>query len=84
MSFFCLMMVSSFAQAATITTCTFDKESCYPGQTGYVAVTVYNDEESTVRIFELTATIDCTRANLNSYGVLNLSKVWSGYDFEEG
>ncbi len=58
MPLFYLAMVSSFAQAATITTCTFDKESYYPGQTGYVSVTVYNDKESTIRIFELSATID--------------------------
>ncbi len=58
MSVFFLMMLSPFTQAATITTCTFDKESYNPGQTGYVTVTVYNDEESKIRVFELTATID--------------------------
>ncbi len=58
MPLFYLAMVSSFAQATTITTCTFDEESYYPGQTGYVAVTVYNDKDSTIRIYELTATID--------------------------
>lgn len=55
---FCLMMTSSLAHAATVTTCTFDKESYYPGQTGYVAVTVYNDKDSTIRVYELTAAID--------------------------
>lgn len=56
-SLVCLVMVSSSAYSATITTCTLD-ESYYPGQTGYVAVTVYNDEESKIRIPELTAAID--------------------------
>lgn len=55
---FCLMMTSSLAHAAEITTCTFDKTSYYPGQTGYVTVTVFNDKDSTIRIYELTATID--------------------------
>lgn len=57
-SVFYLMMLSPFTQAATITTCTFDKESYNTGQTGYITVTVYNDEESKIRVFELTATID--------------------------
>lgn len=55
---FCLLMISSLAQAAEVTNCAFDKESYYPGQTGYVAVTVYNDHDSTIRVYELTATID--------------------------
>lgn len=58
MPFFYLMTLPLLAHAATITACTFDKESYYPGQTGYVAVTVYNNKESTIRVFELSATID--------------------------
>ena len=64
---FCLMMISSLAQGATVTTCTFDKESYYPGQTGYIAVTVYNDEESTIRVDKLSATIDYYYTDDNVY-----------------
>jgi len=53
-----LVLISSIAQAATIIECTFDKDWYYPGQTGYIAVTVYNDEESTIRVDKLSATID--------------------------
>jgi len=58
MPFFYLVMSSLLAQAATITACTFDKESYSPGQTGYVKVTVYNDKGDTIRVYELGATID--------------------------
>ena len=61
------MVISYFAQATTITTCTFDKDSYYPGQTGYVAVTAYNNKESKIRIFELTATIDYFYSDDNVY-----------------
>jgi len=53
-----LVLISSIAEAATIIECAFDKDWYYPGQTGYIAVTVYNDKESTVRVDKLYATID--------------------------
>jgi len=53
-----LVLISSIAQAATINECTFDKDWYYPGQTGYIAVTVYNDKESAIRVNKLSATID--------------------------
>jgi len=62
-----LVLVSSIAQAATITACTFDKDWYYPGQTGYIAVTVHNDEESTIRVDKLSATIDYYFTDDNIY-----------------
>ena len=54
----CLMLVPAIARASTITTCTFSKDSYNQGDTGYISVTVYNDEEETIRVIELTATIN--------------------------
>ena len=62
-----LGLISSIAQAATIIECTFDKDWYYPGQTGYIAVTVYNDEESTIRVTKLSATIDYYYTDDNAY-----------------
>ena len=62
-----LVLISSIAQAATIIECTFDKDWYYPGQTGYIAVTVYNDEESTIRVNKLSATIDYYYTDDNAY-----------------
>jgi disulfide bond formation protein DsbB len=44
--------------ATSITTCTFDRENYYPGQTGFLTVTVYNDKDFKIRITDLTAGID--------------------------
>jgi len=62
-----LVLLSSTAQAATIIECTFDKDWYYPGQTGYIAVTVYNDEASTIRVNKLSATIDYYYTDDNAY-----------------
>jgi len=56
--FFVLMAIPSAAQAATITSCTLDKTVYVQGQTGYVTVTIYNDEDNKIRVTELTAQID--------------------------
>jgi len=45
-------------QAATITVCTFDKDTYNQGETGYITVTIYNDEETKIRVTELTGTVD--------------------------
>jgi hypothetical protein len=58
LAFFCLSIIPSIAQATTITSCTFDKKPYYPGQTGFMTVTLYNDKDEKIRIAELTATID--------------------------
>ena len=54
----CLMLVPAIAQAATITICTLSKDSYNQGETGYISVTVYNDEDEKIRVTELTAAIN--------------------------
>jgi hypothetical protein len=54
----CLCAIPSVAQATTITSCVFDKKPYYPGETGFITVTLYNDKDDKIRIAELTATID--------------------------
>jgi len=58
LSFAVLMSALHTAHAATITSATLDRDIYLAGQTGYVMVTVYNDEEATIRVTELTATIN--------------------------
>jgi len=58
LSFYVLLSIPLAAQAATITSCTLDKTVYVQGQTGYVTVTIYNDEDNKIRVTELTATID--------------------------
>ena len=55
---FLLLMVIPLVKATTITTCTFDKKSYYQGETGFISVTIINDQEYKIRITELTATIN--------------------------
>lgn len=45
-------------QAATITVCSFDQKIYNQGETGYVTVTIYNEENDKIRITELTAGIN--------------------------
>jgi hypothetical protein len=61
------MVVPSIVQAATITVCTFDKDVYLQGQTGYLAVTVYNDKNEKIKITELTATIEYYYTDGNVY-----------------
>lgn len=56
--FFALMAIPQMAKAATITSCTLDKETYRQGQTGYIAVTIYNDKDNKIRVTELSATIN--------------------------
>jgi len=59
LALFCLMVITpSLAQATTITAVTFDKTPYYPGQTGYITVTLLNDRSDMIRIDTLTADID--------------------------
>ena len=58
LAFLCVSIIPSVAQATTITSCTFDKKPYYPGQTGFIAVTLYNDQNSQIRITDLTAVIN--------------------------
>jgi hypothetical protein len=58
LAFLCLVIIPSIVQATTITSCTLDKTPYYPGQTGFITVTIYNDKSDKIRIDELTASID--------------------------
>ena len=51
-------MIIPFVQATTITACTFDKDTYNQGETGHITVTIYNDEDSKIRVTGLTATIN--------------------------
>jgi hypothetical protein len=46
------------AKAATITAATLDRSTYLSGQTGYILVTIYNEDSEKIRVMELTATID--------------------------
>ena len=62
-----IMITLSMADATTITNCTFDKDTYYQGQIGYITVTVYNDKEAKIRVTELTANIDYHYADGTTY-----------------
>ncbi len=62
-----LMSTLQTANAATITSATLDKDVYLAGQTGYIMVTVYNDEDEKIRVTELTATIDYYYADETVY-----------------
>ncbi len=64
---FLSLMIIPFVQAATITACTFDKDTYNQGETGYITVTIYNDEETKIRVTELTATINYYYTDENVY-----------------
>jgi hypothetical protein len=67
LAFFCASIIPSIAQATTITSCTFDRKPYYPGQTGSIAVTLYNDQAYKIRITDLTAAINYYYNNEVSY-----------------
>jgi hypothetical protein len=61
------IMTIPFAQAATITACTFDKDTYNQGEPGYITATIYNDEDAKIRVTELTATINYYYSDGNVY-----------------
>lgn len=58
MIFLASVAIPSLVSATSITKCVFDKEYYYPGQTGFLNVTVYNDKDFKIRITSLTVGID--------------------------
>lgn len=62
-----LLIVSFVVQGATITTCTFDKDTYHQGETGYMSATIYNDKDNKIRVTELTATINYHYTDGNVY-----------------
>lgn len=65
--FLCLTIMPFIAQAATITICTFDRNVYNQGETGYITISLYNDEDDKIRVTELTATIDYYYTDENVY-----------------
>jgi len=53
-----IISVLQNVNAATITAATLDKNTYLAGQTGYILVTIYNEDSEKIRVTELTATID--------------------------
>lgn len=62
-----LAAVPLLVQGATISNCAFDKNVYNQGETGYVTVTIDNDEDSKIRVIELTAHVDYYYTDGNAY-----------------
>lgn len=58
LSIIAIMIALPHVNAATITAATLDKNTYLSGQTGYILVTVYNEDSDKIRVMELTATIN--------------------------
>jgi hypothetical protein len=54
----CLTLVPLVVRAATIPSCSLNRDDYSQGDAGYITVTVFNDEESTIRITDGYASID--------------------------
>lgn len=65
--FLYLAITPFVAQAATITICDFNKNVYNQGETGYITLSIYNDEDDKIRVTELTATIDYYYSDGNVY-----------------
>lgn len=57
----------SFGHAADITACVLDKSAYYPGSSGHVNVTLYNDKGDTIRVTEVSMTINYFYADGTQY-----------------
>lgn len=57
----------SDASAATITSCNLDRAVYNQGETGYISLTVYNDKDVKIRVYEITATINYFYADGTTY-----------------
>jgi hypothetical protein len=57
LSIIAIVSVLPHVNAATITVATLDKSTYLSGQTGYILVTIYNEDSEKIRVTELTATI---------------------------
>jgi hypothetical protein len=58
LSFLALMSVLQSAKAATIPSAALDREVYLAGETGYITVSVYNDETDKIRVTEVSATVN--------------------------
>jgi len=55
---FLFMVLLPNVNAAVITFCTADRNVYYQDESGYISLTVYNDKDDKIRVYEITATID--------------------------
>lgn len=62
-----LAMTPFITQAASITICAFDRNVYSQGETGYLTVSIHNDEDDKIRVTELTATVDYYYSDGNIY-----------------
>ena len=58
LSFCTLISITQVANAATVTSATLNKEVYVAGQTGYISVTIYNDEANNLTVTELSTIIN--------------------------
>lgn len=80
-----LLSILAFdVKAATITSCTLDRAVYNQGEIGYVSVTVYNDEDDVIRVYEATATIDYFYADGTVYLQTFFSNATLPIDIEKG
>jgi len=56
--FLALMAIPQVANAATMSSCTLDKDTYLQGETCVISATVYNDENDKIRVTQVSATID--------------------------
>jgi len=55
---FLFLVLLPNVNAAVITSCTVDRSIYYQNESGYISLTVYNDLNDKIRVYEITATID--------------------------
>lgn len=58
LSFLALMGILQSAKAATIPSASLDRDIYFAGETGYITVSVYNDESDIIRVTELSASVN--------------------------
>jgi hypothetical protein len=62
-----LLALTTDARAAAITSYTLDRDIYEQGATGYVTLTVYNNMDNTIRVTDLTATLNYYYADGTAY-----------------
>ena len=55
---FLFLVLLPNVNAAVITSCTADRSIYYQNESGYISLTIYNDKDDKIRVYEITATID--------------------------
>ncbi len=79
-----LAVFPSAAKAATIESCTLDKEKYNQGQVGYITVEVFNDDDDKIRIVELTARLEYYYSDGNVYIQTFYTNATLPWEIEQG